>query len=164
MKFVTSRTLQERSYAAQEVNTVTRKTAHLRLAVVALVALVLVLVPAAVAGKGKGGPSPTAPAGTIKLVPLNPSPDGLVHYRQQVTFDVYTSATAYPWVLLECSQNGSLVYQYSKGIFPTSLGQIFTLGPTPAWTGGDADCRASLQKWDGRKKTTLATLNFHVYA
>ena len=88
----------------------------------------------------------------------------MVHYRQQVTFDVYTSATAYPWVLLECSQNGSLVYQYSKGIFPTSLGQIFTLGPTPAWTGGDADCTARLQKWDGRKKTTLATLNFHVYA
>ena len=107
---------------------------------------------------------PALPALTIKLVPLNPSTDGVLHYRQQVTFDVYTSSTAYPWVLLECSQNGSLVYQYSKGIFPTSLGQIFTLGPTPAWTGGAADCTASLQKWDGRKKTTLATLNFHVYA
>ena len=140
----------------------TRKTAHLRLAVVAIAALVLVLVPAAVAGKGKG--APTAPSGTIKLVPLSPSTDGSVHYGQKVTFDVYTSSTAYPWVLLECSQNGSLVYQYSKGIFPTSLGQIFTLGPTPAWTGGAADCTAYLQKWDGRKKTTLATLNFHVYA
>ena len=97
-------------------------------------------------------------------MPLNPSTDGVLHYRQQVTFDVYTSSTAYPWVHLECSQNGSLVYQYSKGIFPTSLGQIFTLGPTPAWTGGAADCTAYLQKRDGRKNTTLATLNFHVYA
>jgi len=128
----------------------------------ALLALGLVLAPAAVAGKGRGGPS--APSGTIKLVPLSPSTDGLLHYGQQVTFDVYTSSTAYPWVLLECTQNGSLVYQYSKGIFPTSLGQIFTLGPTPAWTGGAADCTASLQKWDRRKKTTLATLSFHVWA
>jgi hypothetical protein len=139
---------------------VTRPTPRLRLALVGLVVLALVLVPTAVAGKG----GPTAPSGTIKLVPLNASTDGVLHYGQQVTFDVYTSSTAYPWVLLECSQNGSLVYQYSKGIFPTSLGQIFTLGPTPAWTGGAADCTAKLQKWDGRKKTTLATLYFHVYA
>ncbi len=139
------------------------RTTPRRLALVALVALalVLVLVPAAVAGKGQ---APSAPSGTIKLVPLTPSTDGLLHYGQQVTFDVYTSATAYPWVLLECSQNGSLVYRYSKGIFPTSLSQIFTLGPTPAWTGGAADCTAYLQKRDRRKKTTLATLSFHVYA
>jgi hypothetical protein len=106
-----------------------------------------VLVPAAAAGKGRGKPG--APSGdgssTIKLVVVN-STDGLPHYGQKVTFDVYTSSTAFPWVLLECSQNGSLVYQYSKGIFPTSLGQIFTLGPTPAWTGGAADCTAYPQK------------------
>jgi hypothetical protein len=143
----------------------TTTTSRLRIALVALLALTLVLVPAAAAGKGRGKPG--APSGdgssTIKLVVVN-STDGLPHYGQKVTFEVYTSATAYPWVLLECSQNGSLVYQYSKGIFPTSLGQIFTLGPTPAWTGGAADCTAYLQKWDRRKKTTLATLSFHVYA
>ena len=160
---MTSRTLQERLYAAQEVNAiVTRKPAHLRLVTVAIAALVLVLVPVAVAGKGKG--APTAPSGTIKVVPLSPSTDGLLHYGQQVTFDVYTSATAYPWVLLECSQNGSLVYRHQNGIFPTSLMQVFTLGLTPAWTGGAADCTAYLQKRDSRKTQTLATLNFHVYA
>jgi hypothetical protein len=141
---------------------VTRKTAHLRLVVVAIAALVLVLVPAAVAGKGKG--APTAPSGTIKLVPVSTSTDGLLHYGQQVTFEVYTSATAYPWVLLECSQNGSLVYRHANGIFPTSLMQVFTLGLTPAWTGGAADCTAYLQKRDSRKTQTLATLSFHVYA
>jgi hypothetical protein len=160
---VTSRTLQERRYAAQEVHTIViRRTAQLRLTVVALVALVLVLVPAAVAGKGKGAPA--APTGTIKLVPLSPSTDGLLHYGQQVTFDVYTSATAYPWVLLECTKNGSLVYRHQNGIFPTSLMQVFTLGLTPAWTGGAADCTAYLQKRDSRRNTTLATLNFHVDA
>lgn len=140
----------------------TRTTPRLRLALVALVALGLMLVPAAVAGKGKGGP--TAPSGTIKLVPLSTSTDGLLHYGQNVTFEVYTSATAYPWVLLECSQNGSLVYRHQNGIFPTSLMQVFTLGLTPAWTGGAADCKAYLQKRDSRKTTTLATLSFHVYA
>jgi len=139
---------------------VTRTTPRRRLALFGLVALVLVLVPAAVAGKGR----PSAPSGTIKLVPLSPSTDGLLHYGQRVTFDVYTSSTAYPWVLLECTQNGSLVYRHQNGIFPTSLMQVFTLGLTPAWTGGAADCTAYLQKRDSRKNTTLATLNFHVYA
>ena len=128
----------------------------------ALLAFGLVLVPAAVAGKGKGAPS--AASGTIRLVPLTPSADGLLHYGQEVTFDVYASSTAYPWVLLECTQNGSLVYRHQNGIFPTSLMQDFTLGLTPAWTGGAADCKASLQDRGGRKTVTLATLTFHVYA
>ena len=142
-----------------------RTTPRLRRAVVALVALalVLMLVPAGVAGKG-GPRAPSAPSGTIKLVPLSPSTDGLLHYGQQVTFDVYTSATAYPWVLLECTQNGSLVYRHQNGIFQTSLMQVFTLGLTPAWTGGAADCKAYLQKRDSRKTTTLETLSFHVYS
>ena len=128
----------------------------------ALLALGLVLVPAAIAGKGRGGPS--APSGTIKLVPLTPSADGLLHYGQEVTFDVYASSTAYPWVLLECTQNGSLVYRHQNGIFPTSLMQDFTLGLTPAWTSGAADCTAYLQNRGGRKIATLASLTFHVYA
>ena len=128
----------------------------------ALLALGLVLVPAAVAGKGSGASG--APSGTISLVPLSPSTDGLLHYGQQVTFDVYASSTAYPWVLLECTQGGSLVYRHQTGIFPTSLMQVFTLGLTPAWTGGAADCTAYLQDRGGRKIKTLASLTFYVYA
>ena len=70
----------------------------------------------------------------------------------------------HPWVVARCYQNGTLVYEQANGIFATSLNQIFTLGPTGYWTGGAADCTAYLQNWSTSKHTTLATLNFHVYA
>jgi hypothetical protein len=144
---------------------VTTTLSRLRIALVALLALTLVLVPAATAGKGKpgggGGGGGTTGTGTIQLVPLT-STDGLVHYSQKVTFAV--SGTPMPWVVAKCYQNGVLVYEQANGIFATSLNQIFTLGPTPSWRGGAADCTAHLQDWSSRKVTTLATTSFHVYA
>ena len=140
-----------------------------RIALAAALVLALALVPAGLAGKGKpggGGGKPggsTGGTGTISLVLLN-STDGLPHYGQKVTFAVSTTATDQPFVLLKCYRSGTLVYELSNGIFPTSLGQIFTLGPTPAWSGGAADCTAHLQNWCGRTPATLANLNFHVYA
>lgn len=114
-------------------------------------------------GGGKGGGA----TGTISLVLLN-STDGVAHFGQKVTFDVSTTATRYPYVTLKCSQSGALVYQASRGIFSTSLGREFTLGPTPSWQGGDGDCTAYLEDWDSYSKngsiTTLASITFHVYA
>jgi hypothetical protein len=119
-------------------------------------------------GNGGGGkPGGGGGGGTIDLVLLN-SADGVANYGEQVTFRVSTSATSYPYVTLKCTQGGSLVYQASKGIFPTSLGQNFTLGPTPSWQGGEADCTATLEDWDSYSKngsiTPLASMSFHVYA
>ena len=78
---------------------------------------------------------------------------------QKVTFDVYTTATQYPWVTVDCyDANGSWVYHASNGIFPSSLGQVFTLGSN-IWLSGEADCTAWLQNWDndggkrGRSRT-----------
>ena len=147
--------------------------------VLSLAVLALALVPAAglaakggTAGKpgggggGKPGGGGSTSGGTIDLVLLN-STDGVPHYGQKVTFTVSTSATSYPYVTLKCYQGG-LVYQASKGIFPTSLGQNFTLGPTPNWQGGEADCTATLEDWDSYSKngsiTPLASMTFHVYA
>ena len=112
---------------------------------------------------GGGGGTTTTGGGTISLVLLN-STDGLAHFNQKVTFNVSTSATQYPWVTLKCSQGGTLVYQASNGIFPTSLGQNFTLA-SGAWLGGDADCTATLENWDSYPKsiTALASMSFHVY-
>jgi hypothetical protein len=134
-----------------------------RIALVAAFVIALALVPTGLAGKGGGGGGKPGGTGTISLVLLN-STDGLAHYGQKVTFAVSTTATSQPWVIAKCYQNGTLVYEQAAGIFPTSLGQVFTLGPTPAWSGGGADCTASLQNWSGRKPATLATLNFDVYA
>jgi hypothetical protein len=118
-------------------------------------------------GGGNGGGKPGGGTGTMSLVLLD-STDGVPHFGQKVTFDVSTDATTYPWVTLKCFQNGSQVYQASRGIFPTSLGQEFTLGPTPSWQGGDADCTAFLEDWDSYSKRgsiqTLASMSFHVYA
>lgn len=118
---------------------------------------------------GGGGHHGSTSGGTINLVLLDPTDiaAGVPHYGHQVTFDVSTSATAYPWVTAYCYQGGTLVYQQSNGIFPTSLGEDFTLA-SGAWQGGDADCTAYLQNWDQYSKhgkiTNLASIDFHVYS
>ena len=157
----------------------TRKPAVVLL-VLSLAVLALALVPApglaakgGAAGKPGGGGGGGKPGGggggtcTISVVLLN-STDGVPHYGQQVTFAVSTTATRYPYVTLKCSRAGGLVYEASKGIFPTSLRQTFTLGPTGNFTGGDADSTATLQNWDSYSKngsiTALASTTFHVYA
>jgi len=102
---------------------------------------------------------------TISLVVLDSS-DSLPHYGGQVTFDVSTTATDQPWVNLSCYQNGVWVSGQWQGFFPGyTWGQEFTLGPTPSWQGGDADCTARLVKFGSNgKETTLATTSFHVEA
>jgi hypothetical protein len=143
------------------------RRAVLRIALALVSLVVLALVPSALAGKGRPGGGGghggggTTGGETIQLTPLN-STDGLPHYGQKVTFAV--SGLTQPWVVAKCWQNGVLVYEQANGIFATSLNQIFTLGPTPLWTGGAADCTAYLQDWSTSKHTTLATTNFHVYA
>ena len=107
-------------------------------------------------GGGNGGSS-------LSLV-LVDSLDGMPHSGQQVTFAVATSATASPFVSLNCYQGSVWVYTASAGFFAAyPWSQNFTLSSTP-WTGGAADCTARLySSRDGTRTTTLATMDFHVY-
>ena len=114
-------------------------------------------------GGGSGG-------GTISLVmETDKNSDGLPNYNDVVTFNVATTSTTMPWVTLKCTQNGTLVYQGSNGIFSTSLNQNFTLASN-SWTSGAADCTAWLQNWDNYAKRgakgiiNLASMTFHVNA
>ena len=139
----------------------------IRLAV-AVTALCLAFAPSALAARGGGnggGGKPTGGTGTIRLVPLD-STDGVVHYGQRVTFDVWTPSTYYPWVTVTCYQGGGLVYKASNGIFGSSLNQVFRLGPTPSWQGGAADCTAYLENWDSYSKngkiSTITSMPFRV--
>ena len=97
--------------------------------------------------------------GSISLVLLD-STDGCAHYGQSVTFNVSTTATTEPWVNLKCYQNGVLVAEGWNGYFDRSLtGRNFGLY-SPSWTGGAADCTASLTT---PQKAQLASTSFHVY-
>ena len=125
--------------------------------------LICFLLVAAPALAGKRSPRGGA-GGTISLVQLNPSPGG-PYFGDQVTFTVSTTATAEPWVNVNCYQNGTRVYGQWRGFFDRyQYGQIFTLGPTPSWTGGAAECTAKLVKRDNARDKTLATTSFHVAA
>ena len=122
---------------------------------------------AVAAGGGSGGGGTTTPGGgTISLVLLN-STDGQAHFKQDVTFIVSTTATTYPWVTVRCYQGGTLVNKDSNAMFYGSLDEIFTLGPTGAWLGGDADCTATLENWDGYSKNgsiaAITSMSLHVY-
>ena len=119
-------------------------------------------------GGGTGGGTGTigGGGGTISLVLLN-STDGLPHFGQYVTFNVSTSATAYPYVTLTCYVNGVADSSATNAMFPGSLGEDFKLGPTTSWTSGAADCTANLENRysrNGRVSTTVLTsMSFHVY-
>ena len=112
---------------------------------------------------GTGGGS-----GTISLVVLVPAPDGLLHFGQDVTFNVSTTATTQPWVTVRCYVGGTLVEKDSNAMFPGSLDEIFTLGGSPLWQSGAADCTATLENWDAYSKqgtiTAITSMSFHVYS
>jgi hypothetical protein len=141
-----------------------RNTGHLVLTAFIAVAM-LAIAPAAYAAKGNNssggghGGKPTAGSGTISLVLLN-STDGGAHWGQWVTFNVATTSTTEPWVGLKCSQNGAVVSETWHNFFDTTSSRDFGLY-SPVWTGGSADCTATLTnpQW-----APLASTTFHVSA
>jgi hypothetical protein len=119
----------------------------------------------AVAGKPAGGHHTSGSAATFNLVLLD-STDGLAHWGQRVTFDVATTETDEPHVDLKCSQGGSVVYSATTGFYdsyPWPWTRTMKLASS-AWSGGDADCTATLYYFNGRKTPVLKTLSFHAYA
>lgn len=128
---------------------------------IAVLALSLALVPAAFAGKGKpGGGGGGSITGPVMVTDANG--DGLPNYGDTVTFNV-SASTPTPYVDLTCSQSGVVVYSATAGYFdsyPWPWTKDMNLG-SQMWTGGNADCTATLYTFNSRaKKVTLATLPF----
>jgi hypothetical protein len=123
---------------------------------------ILVLVSASVFADAKGHrPNASVTDSGFNLVVLN-STDGLAHWGGQVTFNVSTTATTEPHVSLKCSQNGVLVYATQTGFYAGYLWpwtQVMTL-TSVAWTGGSADCVATLYYFSGANVVSLGTLGF----
>jgi hypothetical protein len=142
-----------------------KKAIGTRIAATVLLGLVLLLAPAAFAGKGgsgKPGGGSTGGSSSLSLVVLNGATEP--HHGGLVTFNVSTTATSRPYVQLRCTQNGAQVYTFQAGFFPEYLWtKEYTLS-SQSWTGGGANCTASLVSSDGRRTTTLATLSFVAYA
>ena len=139
--------------------------------------LSLALVPAAFAGKsggggggGGGGGHHSTASYTGSFVGSNPvmvtdtGTSGL-SYGDTVTFSVTSNATYYD-VELDCSQNGTVVFQQVVGFGSGwTWSQNYTL-KSGAWTGGAASCTAVLfaANADGSNRQNLASLSFAVGA
>ena len=116
-------------------------------------------------GGGKGGKTTTPSyTGSFSLVLLNSS-DGTAHHGQNYTFNVQTNAT-YPFVRDDCYQNGTLVYTEKEGFYPGWLWGTQFNWSSAAWSGGAADCTATLYYTDSNfnNPKTMATMSIHVNA
>lgn len=64
-------------------------------------------------------------------------------------------------VRAECFQDGQLVYRQYSSV--SNGAAALTLGPTPLWQSGDADCTAELGEFDKRMRFRVsASDTFHV--
>jgi hypothetical protein len=114
---------------------------------------------------GKGG---KAGASSIELAIVNAAVATAEvagpSYGDTVTFNVATTSTDRPYVLLNCYQDGAWVYAAQAGFWPTyPWGQTFVLAAN-SWTGGSASCTARLGvlNADGTRFRELATTSFDV--
>ncbi len=139
---------------------------------VAVAALALALVPLALAGKGGnggggkpgGGGSTTSSSlsGPVMVTDLNG--DGSPNHLDSITFDVSTTATAYPEVGLRCYQNSLLMYDGYVGYFATYMFNRWFALDSGYWADGvSATCDARLFYNDKRgRQHVLATTSFTV--
>ncbi|HET9522345.1 MAG TPA: hypothetical protein VFO73_14950 [Candidatus Limnocylindrales bacterium] len=127
----------------------------------ALIAMIVVGLIAGTAFAAKGGGKVGA-GGTLALVMVtDANGNGLPNWGDQVTFNVSTTATDRPTVRLHCYQNDNLVYTFSAGFFAGYPWTTVYGLSSQSWTGGAADCTASLiYSRSGGRIVTLATLNF----
>jgi len=140
--------------------------------VLSLAALALALIPAAgLAAKGGsggnsthgGGGNTTASSSISEPVMVTDTNTPGLSLGDKVTFNVSTTATASPWVNVNCYQGDTWVYGEWHGFFPSYLyGQTYTLGPTRMWQSGGADCTAALVSKDGRRDKILTSIGFYV--
>jgi hypothetical protein len=128
--------------------------------------IVLTLAGSAFAGNNAG---PRKASSSINLLLMGQAGAAALatpHWGDTVTFDVSTTATTQPSVVARCFQDGAQVYAH-YGFFygDWSPSRNFIL-QSYGWTGGAADCTATLYYMNPQKGTEvdLATLPFHVDA
>jgi len=132
---------------------------------VAVASAVLVLIPSALAAKGgNGGGKAATNTGGMELYVLGSDGSSWLegaqpHYLGTVKFAVPSTVTA-PNVELVCSQNGTVVYAALSGWYETTTWTRNMSLSSQAWTGGAADCTATLYYISGLRTVTVGTLRF----
>jgi hypothetical protein len=145
-----------------------RRTRRVHIALAAVAISATAFAPAALAGKGHGGGGTTGGSGSTVTGPVmvvDRNGDGLPNWNDEVTFNVSTTATDKPYVLLNCYQSGTWVSTGTGGFFASSpWPPNFTLS-SAGWTSGAGDCTATLYMVGSNGRTqNLASMSFHVDA
>jgi hypothetical protein len=86
------------------------------LAVAAATATAVAVVAPQAASANRGGHNPPGGTSSLELVILTGA-DQVPNWGEQITFDVSTTATAYPHVDVICTQNGTTVYSATTGYY-----------------------------------------------
>jgi hypothetical protein len=150
----------------------TRKTPAARVAcTAAFIVLALALVPAAFAGKGKpggGGGGSTGGSSTLTgpVMVADVNGNGSANRLDSITFNVSTTANAYPQVGLRCYQGSNWVYDGYVGYFPNYMFNPWFTLDSGYWAAGvPATCTARLFYNDNRgRQIVLTTMSFGVGA
>jgi hypothetical protein len=131
-----------------------------KLLIVAAILTVVGVIAGPAAAGGKGSSSIQLVRMNAGLAAASASPT----FGEQVTFAVSTTRTSYPWVQNRCWQSGTFVYEEWHGFWAGYYRDaVYTLGPTPSWVGGSADCEGRLiRQSSGCTMQTLATTTYHV--
>ena len=121
---------------------------------------------AAKGGQGKPGGGGSTSGGTLTgpVMVLDADADGVVSYLDDITFNVSTSATAYPQVGVRCYQGTAWVYDAYVGYWSTYQFDRFFRLQSGYWDPNlAATCTARLFYNDSRgRQQVLATLDFGV--
>lgn len=127
---------------------------------VASLALVLALASTPLAAGGKGGGNAATASYNLSLA------GGPYTFGGEVSASTTVPAELYPWISMECSQNGVVVGTASHAAFPGGAyyGTPFSLGPTRSWSGGAADCTFSVVHVARTRVVTDASVSIHVDA
>lgn len=127
--------------------------------------LSVMMVPAAFAAKGGKGAKAQIWIEESPVANATEAADDTMNYLDAVSFG-HTSNNDAPWLVLECYQNDRLVFWQNRAGFEGGFGygQPFTLGPSLAWTGGEADCVGILGHYHRKTGRFMqdATVDFHV--
>jgi hypothetical protein len=146
-----------------------RKPTPAGAAIAVVLGLMFALVPAAFAGKGGGGGHHAGAGGSSSLslvLSTDLNSNGVPNWDDTITYNVSTTATSSPQVSTECYQNGVLVLHANAAFYdgnPFAYMDWLQL-TSGMWTGGAADCNATMYYSSGKRTITLATLAFHVDA